>query len=106
MSRIPSKLAKANREMNMRFRHTPITAPKLNPARFSLPLVDMMLGEQADASTRTGWLLRCEAKLQELRPGQDRDAIAALARDMWPDVQRFSPEIAAEMEHESSWVEQ
>ncbi len=86
--------------------HHPMTAPNLNPARFGLPLVDMMHGEQADASTRDGWLARCEAKLQELRPGQARHAISALARDMWPDVRRFSPEIAAEMEHESNWLEQ
>ncbi|CAN5916953.1 hypothetical protein BH11PSE8_BH11PSE8_27130 [soil metagenome] len=90
----------------MPFRFAATTAPTPNPFHFGPSLADLMHGDAADVGLRSVWLARCESKLQELRPWQDRDAIAALAADMWPDVRRFSPEIAAEMEHESSWMEQ
>lgn len=53
------------------------------------------------AAARVAWMLACAQRLRELRPRDDPASLASTAAQLWVEVGRFDPLIAAEMEHES-----
>lgn len=53
------------------------------------------------SAARAAWELACAQRLCELRPRDNPASLAATAAQLWVEVGRFDPFIAAEMEHES-----
>ena len=51
--------------------------------------------------SREDWIAMCIARLVEVGHDGDAAALVLLATDLWSEVGRFDPTIAAEIEHES-----
>lgn len=51
--------------------------------------------------SREDWIDICAERLVQVGHDGDAAALVLLATDLWSDVGRFDPNIAAEMEHES-----
>lgn len=77
-------------------------AHRLNPAsRRSARTVEVE--SEPKSAARMAWEIACAQRLHELRRGDEPASIALVAAQLWTDVGRFDPLIAAEMEHES-WL--
>lgn len=53
------------------------------------------------ALPREVWIRRCAVRLLQLRPRGEPGLVTRIADELWLDVSRFNPEIAAELEHDS-----
>jgi hypothetical protein len=58
---------------------------------------------ESKSAARMAWEIACAQRLHELRRCDEPASIALVAAQLWTDVGRFDPLIAAEMEHES-WL--
>lgn len=56
---------------------------------------------ESKGAARIAWEIVCAQRLHELRRDDEPASIALVAAQLWADVGRFDPFIAAEMEHES-----
>lgn len=55
--------------------------------------------------TEAQWASVCVARLIELRPAGDRQALQAVATDLARTLHYFDPTMAAEMEHEGGMLD-
>ena len=51
------------------------------------------------------WTRRCALRLHQLRPNGEPGLVSRVASELWTQVSRFNPEIAAEIEHDSGYWE-
>lgn len=51
------------------------------------------------------WTRRCALRLHQLRPHGEPGLVSRIASELWQQVSRFNPEIAAEIEHDSGYWE-